>query len=204
MTRLHVLIPCKPLATGKSRLAGVLDARGRQELCRTLLANTLEVAQILAPAGQIRVITSDPSVRAIAEAQGAGAIDDPGRGLNAALSCGRSAVVDRVGPHAPILVLPIDLPFATAAVIGPILEADADLVIAPDASRSGTNLLLLGGLAAGSFEFAFGPDSFDAHCRNARNLGLTVRIADDPRLAFDIDGPDDFEAWVRQRKARTA
>jgi 2-phospho-L-lactate/phosphoenolpyruvate guanylyltransferase len=192
---LHILIPCKSLSEGKSRLAPVLAPAERQALCARLLRGALALALALRPVDRVWVITPDPAARAIAGDFGVGAIDDGGLGLNEALRQGLAGLVGEIGDVATALILPIDLPYATADAVSRALMGDADVTLAPDEVRRGTNLLYLGSRALHAFRFAFGPDSFAAHQAWAQREGFRVDIIDDPRLAFDVDRPEDYERW---------
>jgi len=46
--------------------------------------------------------------------------------------------------------------------------------------------------AGSGFTFAYGPGSFDAHCKEAERLGLPLRVERPPRLTWDVDVPADL------------
>jgi 2-phospho-L-lactate/phosphoenolpyruvate guanylyltransferase len=194
---LSILIPCKSLREGKSRLGGVLCRNDRRALCVLLLHRTLALALALLRSDRVWIITPDPEARAIAGDQGVRAIDDNGSGLNEALRGGRASLVDQTGSRASALVLPIDLPAATPAAVGRVIRPDVDVALAPDEERRGTNVLYLGGRALTTFPFAFGPDSFLAHRSWAELEGLRTSTIEDPLLAFDLDRPEDYDRWQR-------
>ena len=193
-----ILIPCKTLRDGKSRLAGVLSPEERHALCRRLLQNTLRVALAIEPAARIRLLTPDPEAAHIAAARGVAVIDDRGAGLNAALRRGRAAALDADGGDAAALILPIDLPYATADAMAAALARTGDVMLAPDGARRGTNLLYLGPRALRTFPFAFGAESFAAHRDAALRAGCELAVVDDPRLAFDLDRPEDYRALAQR------
>jgi 2-phospho-L-lactate guanylyltransferase len=195
-----ILIPCKNLDRGKSRLASCLTPRSRRALCEFFLCRTLDVATATVSPTLVRVVTSDPRVAAIAAEYGAAAIDDGEGDLNRALECGRRRILADAGDCAG-LVLPIDLPLATAEVLGEIATAPQDVVIAPDEPMDGTNVLRLGPRALRQFRFAFGPESCAAHSSFARVAGLHLRMVRDPRLAFDVDGPEQYRRWAAEHPA---
>src|SRR5579864_4103338 len=124
----HILIPCKPLREGKSRLVSILSAGERWRLCADLLRNSLRLALSLASAGDVRVVTPDSEAREIAKAHGVATIDDEGTGLNAALRRGLRVIQEEAGGDAAALILPIDLPFATADAVGKAFSAAIDVV----------------------------------------------------------------------------
>ena len=70
------------------------------------------------------------------------------------------------------------------------------MVISPDESGTGTNLLLRG-TALWRLPFCFGPGSYAAHLDAAQASGLTVKTITDPRIAFDVDGPAQYATWRR-------
>jgi len=193
MMNLVVLIPCKNLDRGKSRLAACLSPRSRRALCEFFLCRTLDVVtQALAPA-RVRVVTSDPRAAAIAAEYGAGAIPDGDAGLNGALARGRAGALAEAGDCAG-LILPIDLPLATPNALA-CVAAEAHAMV-PDESGAGTNVLRLAPAAFRAFRFAFGAHSFAAHEANAREMGLDVRIVKDPLLMFDVDTPEQYRRWI--------
>jgi 2-phospho-L-lactate/phosphoenolpyruvate guanylyltransferase len=192
---LVVLIPCKDLDRGKSRLARCLAPRARRALCEFFLCRTLDVATKAFDPAWVRVVTGDPRVAALAAEFRVAAIADGGADINGALARGRSRVLTENGDCAA-LILPIDLPLATPAALARLAEARDDAVIVPDEATAGTNVLRLGRRALRRFRFAYGPQSFRRHRAEARALGLSLRTVHDPVLKFDIDGPDEYRRWI--------
>jgi 2-phospho-L-lactate guanylyltransferase len=195
-----ILIPCKNLDRGKSRLAACLTPRSRRALCEFFLCRTLDLATATVPPTLVRVVTSDPRVASIAAEYGVAAIDDGKCDLNGALECSRWRILAESGDCAG-LVLPIDLPLATPAALGEVVEAPQDVVIAPDEAMEGTNVLRLGPRALRQFRFSFGLHSYAAHCAFARAAGLAVRTVNEPSLALDIDGPEQYRRWAPEHPA---
>jgi 2-phospho-L-lactate guanylyltransferase len=192
---LIVLIPCKDLDRGKSRLAGCLAPRARRALCEFFLCRTLDVATKTVKPESVRVVTGDPRVAAVAAEYGVAAIADGEGDLNSALGRGRAHILAEQGDCA-VLILPIDLPLATPAALLRVADARGAAVIVPDEAVNGTNVLRLGPTALRRFRFAFGPQSYRRHCARARALGLAPRSLRDPLLMFDIDSPDQYRRWL--------
>lgn len=193
---MHILIPCKNLDNGKSRLAECLDAAGRRALCEQLLKQTLERAITLIDTSRIRLVTSDPRALEIAARCAIAGLTDSGEGLNAALETARAAVFAAAGNDLSLLVLPIDLPYASPEALAKALSCDGDVVIAPDQNMTGTNLLLLRGAALRQMPFVFGTASYPAHFAAARARNLNVTIVTDWRIACDLDEPAQYAAWL--------
>jgi 2-phospho-L-lactate/phosphoenolpyruvate guanylyltransferase len=195
-----ILIPCKNLDRGKSRLAACLSPRSRRALCEFFLCRTLDLATATVTPTSVRVVTSDPRVAAIAREYGVAAIDDGEGDLNSALECGRRRILADGGDCAG-MVLPIDLPMATPAALGEIAATPQDVVIVPDEAMDGTNLLRLSRRALRGFRFSFGPHSHAAHTAFARAHGFDVITVSEPSLAFDVDGPEQYRRWAPENPA---
>jgi len=192
MLNCDILVPCKPLSLGKSRLAPFLSAPQRYDLCRTLLDRTLAVACALAQPGRVFLLTGDAEAASRAAGVGATVIDERANELNAALTFGRDWIATERGLLDRLLVLPIDLPFAGEDDLMTVAGSLKDIAIASDHGRSGTNLLMLRGRAAATFRFQFGTDSFARHCDSARRARHSLDIIDSSALAFDLDEPDHY------------
>lgn len=190
---INVLVPCKALGAGKSRLAAVLDPSHRRNLCSAFLSSTLSRLRIFAPTGRIAVITSDQDAEAIVRKFDATIIPDPGLGLNEAVGKGRAELARYVS--APLLVVPIDLPMVRATDYKRATARSSDVVVAADRTGTGTNLLYLGTRSVSGMPFLFGPGSLNRHVRAAESRGYTVEVVRSPRLNFDIDTPTDLTEW---------
>ncbi len=197
------LLPVSGIASGKSRLAAVLDAKARAALNRHLLTHTLAV--IDAWQGDLaRCVVVSPCDEALACARAAGAqgLREPAGGdLNAALTFGAAAVVARGGVK--LLVVACDLPRLSAAALSGFAEfaaATGCAAIAPDRAGSGTNALALDADARNIFHF--GADSFVRHLDAFAHAGCRSIRYERDELAFDLDLPQDYAEWMAQRDAR--
>jgi 2-phospho-L-lactate guanylyltransferase len=112
-------------------------------------------------------------------------VDQGSGGLNAALALAAAGLAGADG----LLVVAADLPLASAAGFGRVLEAAeaAPVVVVPSHDGDGTNVLAW--REPGSFAPRFGPDSA------ARHLSVpgAVRV-DDRGLALDVDTVEDLRA----------
>jgi 2-phospho-L-lactate guanylyltransferase len=184
---LIALVPCKGFSSGKSRLSPVLSPEGRATLCRTFLADTLRKLAMVTE--HIVVVTADVEAVRMARDAGASVVEDRGLGLNSALRTARGALARQ---RSRVLIAPTDLPCADAAAIRRFLAVDGDVVIAPDRSGNGTNLLALTRGPFAAFSFTYGMDSFDRHLTISAEGGWRTAIVRDPALALDIDLPADL------------
>jgi len=191
------------MARGKSRLAAALDPTERMRLNRQLVRHALGlVARALGTTAHCIVVS--PCRRSLTLARAAAAIPmqetRPGRGLNAAV---RQALrFARQQGAARTLILPTDLPLASAASIASLLRAarsSARFVIVPDRDKAGTNALLLPVRAA--IEPRFGADSFRRHADAAREAGRSHVVVEIPALMQDLDTPEHLRAWIAAGRA---
>lgn len=191
--RIAAIIPVGTLEAAKSRLGGALDAEERQDLAERFLARTLQAVLAVDRIADTLVISPDRQVLRRAAEQGARTLRQRSSGLNAGLDEAREDVL--AGGAGAILVLPIDLPFVTAAaianVLAPIDDADPEprVILVTDRHGTGTNVLVL--RPPGVIGFGFGPGSRMAHREAASAVGATYREVDGP-LAFDLDTPADL------------
>ena len=190
-----VLIPCKNLDRGKSRLGACLSPRARRALCEFFLCRTLDVATAALDSASVRVITGDPRVAAIAADYGVAAVTDGEGDLNGALARGRETILAARSDCAALIV-PIDLPLATPEALARVAGAPGDAILVSDEACDGTNVLRLPPAALARFRFAYGPQSFRRHSEEARSLGLVPRSLHEPSLMFDVDGPDEYHRWI--------
>jgi 2-phospho-L-lactate guanylyltransferase len=152
---------------------------------------------LVAPA-QIYVVTADPRVAEIASRYGALVLPDSSLDLNGALEQARAAITARHADMDGLLIMPIDLPLSTPRSLSSVVAELGDIVLVPDESETGTNLLLLRQASARTFQFRFGPESYAAHCSQATASHLTLRTVRDGSLSFDVDIPKDLWRWLRR------
>lgn len=186
------VIPVKPLAEAKARLASVLAPADRARLARTMLADVLEALGRCPEIERRLVVSADPEVLELARGLGADALAEPrAEGLNAAIRAAAAELAARSA--AGMLYVPGDVPFVTPADIAALAEAaraERHLVVAPAADGDGTNALLVSPPEV--LEPSFGPGSAERHMHAGRAAGLNVRKVWAAGLALDIDTPEDL------------
>ncbi|MEW2164227.1 2-phospho-L-lactate guanylyltransferase [Streptomyces sp. NPDC007084] len=189
--RWTVVIPLKPLARAKSRLADTASAGLRPALALAFAQDTVAAALACEAVGDVAVVTGDPLAGRELAALGARIVaDEPGGGLNAALAHGADVVRSRE-PGSAVAALNADLPALRPAELARVLRAAAEFPRAflPDAAAIGTTLLA----ASPGAELlpAFGTDSRARHrASGAAELGLDA--VDSVRQ--DVDTGDDLRA----------
>jgi 2-phospho-L-lactate guanylyltransferase len=184
------VVPVKDLWGTKSRLKPSLDGGARAGLTIYMMGRVISTLRE-AHLEKVCVVSPDRIVLHEAEKRGAFPLRQESRGLNPALEEGRRWVMD-LGASS-ILVLPADLPLLEAPDVRALLEIAPEspsAVISPDGTGTGTNALLI--QPPDAIRFAFGPGSYEAHLRAARERGLEVRVCERPHLAFDLDTVEDL------------
>lgn len=207
---LWAVVPAKPLAQAKSRLAAVLAPAEREQLAHALLCHTLDVlASLTSPVDRVAsgltpglagilVVSADWQVCELAAARGVAWLPElaPPE-LNRALEQGTVAAQARGAQG--VLVVPGDLPHLTAAAVAELLAVAGEppvMVIAPDRREEGTNALLVA--PPGLIPFGFGPGSFQRHVAAARVAGGRTVIWRHPAWAYDVDWPEDLALLHRE------
>jgi 2-phospho-L-lactate guanylyltransferase len=185
------LVPVKAFATAKARLAPALEPLERSEFARSMAEHVLGAIAPLV----VAVVCDDSEVARWALEHGALLLEEPGLGLNGAVTSGVQALAEAGADE--VLVVHADLPLASG-LAG--LAGHDGVTLVPDRREDGTNVACVP--ANAGFRFSYGPGSFRRHCDEAGRLNLDLRIVHDQVLAWDVDVPADIPAGlgpVRER-----
>ncbi len=192
------LIPVKPLAESKTRLALALKPPDRVKLVRAMLHHTLQVLGRVRKLGGVAVVTPDVAVSALAIEYGARVLHEPcAPGLNASLSWATTHLRD--AGAGGVLVIPGDLPLLREESVEALLAAATSpgVVVSPDRHRQGTNALLVA--PPSLIPYRFGRDSFQRHQDAATAAGVKPVVVETPDLAADVDLPEDLSVVEAMR-----
>lgn len=201
------LVPIKPFADAKSRLAGLLS---RAE-CTRLAA---EMARDV-----LRALAATPDISGIAllsrEPDAARLINDGTAGYGGTTRLyaelpdedfrhGLARVAADLAAHGVrhLLVLPTDLPTLSSADIGALLTEHGHgtgITVCRATPDGGTNALLLSPPTV--IPLLYGPQSADRHLEAARAAGVAARECHLTAFARDVDTPDDMKWLLEQRVA---
>ncbi len=192
------VIPVKPLLAAKSRLAGRFDEDTRLGIARALLRDALDLAAGTPALGWL-IVTSDEEVKSSAVGAGFEVLDETGTGLNEALALAARAASERGADS--LTVVPSDVPLASSYDLNDLLDtgATSDVVVVPAGNDGGTNGLYL--RPPNLIEPRFGPASLNAHIASAEREGFRCSILALPRLALDIDTPEDVDRFLAHPRA---
>ena len=189
-----ILIPVKNLANAKQRLSAVLDQSTRTKLAHAMLA---DVADAVSECGvEVALVTSDSFALDLAAQHGFEIIrDDLNRSETDAIDIATRVCEQRETDGT--LVIPADIPLIEAADIRMIYDRapERGSVLVPAADKRGTNAVLR--RPAGLFALRFGNDSFVPHHAAAKATNNPCVVLSLPRIALDIDNPEDLQELAR-------
>ena len=195
----YVVIPAKDFHGAKQRLAGLLQPHERSALARATLTDTLTACAQAEGLVGIGVMTCDREVAELAESLGAEVLwEAEPRGQSAAVARGGRECLRRGIPS--MLTMPGDIPLLTAADVEALASAalaSSSVVLVPNREDTGTNALVL--TPPDCLPVAFGDDSFRRHLRLCAERDLAVDVRRMPRVALDIDTPEDLAVFVAKR-----
>ena len=184
VSKAALVMPLKSFANGKGRLATVLDAAMRERLSRECADRVVAVAAGL-PVVIVTGNDDSADVREWAERRSLTCIGQVSPGLNGAVGDG-VAWARRNGFDIAV-VAHSDVPLATD--VSSFID-DGNVVIVPDTTHDGTNLLVLP--TAAEFTFHYGPGSFKQHVDEAMRRGFVPRVVVSDEWSCDLDTPDDL------------
>ena len=196
--RTSILIPVKATGRAKGRLAELLDQATRQELSLVMLEDVLAAVM---PAAEhlvdaVYVATLDPAVMEIARKRGARVLEEREQRSESASVDAASRECAFQGVEA-LLTLPADIPAIRTEDIAAILDratADRAVVLVPARDGKGTNAIWRRPPEAIPSRFGF--DSFRKHQAEAESRGLPWTAVPLPRVAVDLDEPEDVAAFL--------
>jgi 2-phospho-L-lactate guanylyltransferase len=192
-----ILIPVKDLSCAKQRLAPLLTQPQRTELAWAMLEGTFDAVSRVAGVDAIAIVTSYAPAIALANFYGFEVIVETEQISESASVDFASSKLQSDGIKS-VLRIPIDIPLITTEDVETIIAADVEApccVIVPSRDGTGTNALLR--RPPTLFRSHFGPGSYEKHVSEARRMGARFAILEIPRIALDIDDPDDIEELGR-------
>ncbi|MEV7979116.1 2-phospho-L-lactate guanylyltransferase [Streptomyces sp. NPDC086519] len=186
-----LVIPLKPLARAKSRLADTAADGVRPSLALAFAQDTVAAALACQSVKDVAVVTDDALAGRELAALGARIVPDtPGSGLNAALRHG-AAAVRASRPESPVAALNADLPALRPLELARVLDAAAEFPRAflPDTAAIGTTLLAA--VPGHELAPAFGLDS---RARHAASGAAELALVGVDSVRQDVDTGADLRA----------
>ena len=194
----YAVVPIKDTNDAKRRLAGVLGAPERRELALAMCEDVLATLSRVRELAGIVVVTADPAATAIARRYGARVSR---QGAHDGHSGAVAAAARRLASQG-MLTVPGDIPLVEADDIRKLVEAHRDasyrgaraFIIVPARDERGSNAVLCS--PAIVVPLRFGADSFFPHVAAAKRHGIEPTVLKLPRIALDIDTPDDLAVFL--------
>ncbi len=197
--RYAVLVPVKPPAVAKSRLAGLGDGV-RRDLAAAFAADTVSAALTCGLVERVLVVTDDHDLAGALAGSGVDVLPDGADDLNGTL-VQAAAEMHRRHPGLGLVALCADLPALRGEELGrAIAAASAEgMSFVADQERSGTTVVVAADLT--SFRPAFGHGSRAQHLE----AGAHEILVDVPTVRRDVDEPSNlYEALGLGVGERTA
>ncbi|MFH8613580.1 2-phospho-L-lactate guanylyltransferase [Streptomyces sp. NPDC017979] len=188
-----LVVPLKPLALAKSRLAGAAGGIPRPRLALAFAQDTVAAALTCPEVRDVAVVTDDPVAGAELAALGARIVPDlPAAGLNAALAHGAQAVrALRAGTA--VAALNADLPALRPAELARVLSYAGRFSRAFLTDAAGIGTTLLTATEGVELRPAFGGASRRRHSTSG---AVEIALPDVVSVRQDVDAPDDLTAAV--------
>jgi 2-phospho-L-lactate/phosphoenolpyruvate guanylyltransferase len=194
------VVPVKDAVNAKQRLAGVLSHLQRAQLAHAMLEDVLAALAATGGLASILVVTVDRRAAGIAARYGAQVTAEQADAGHTAAVSAAAQRLDAGGLD--MLTLPADIPLVRTEDIRNLLVVHADAAargahgfgIVPARDERGSNAVICS--PAGAVPLRFGDDSFLAHLAAAQARGIEPMIARLPRIALDIDRPDDLASLL--------
>ena len=196
MLPVRVIVPMRPVAACKRRLASDVPDVTREALVLLMLSRTVRAVTEALGKNACWVIGGDAYVRQVTQEAGGTWQEDRASDLNATVLDGMLRAHDE-GAKAAIFI-PADVPMITAQDIHTLIDVSDGCTrpVGVEASADGgTNALLVP--AGVDLPPALGHLSYNRHRLNAERAGATLAAAPAIGLVFDLDLPADL-AYARE------
>jgi 2-phospho-L-lactate/phosphoenolpyruvate guanylyltransferase len=193
----YALVPVKDLTQAKARLSPLLSPAERYALAAAMLDDVVTALRQASTVERITLVTTDARALALAAHWGFEVIDEgSGRGETGAVEL--AVKVCRERGASSLAVIPGDIPLLTAADVDCVMQLGRqyDVVIVPSWDSRGTNAVLL--RPPDALQLRFGSWSFFPHVKQAKRKGLSYKVVRLPRVALDVDTPEDLARLVPQ------
>ncbi len=189
------VVPFKGTAQVKQRLAPALAPAQRQELALAMLDDVLRSLSAVTELAAVLVVTVDPSAVSLAAQFGARVSSDHACEGHTAAVAGAAHRLAAQGLG--LLTVPGDIPLVEPDDIRTLLashDAARGFTIVPARDDMGSNAILCS--PADAVPLRFGDNSFFPHLAAARAQDLEPQIVHCPRIALDIDTPEDLALFL--------
>jgi len=192
--KLCAVVPVKVTTDAKQRLASILSASQRRSLALTMLEDVLATLAHVAGLADTVVVTADPAAAVIAGRYGAQVWSDGAQTGHTGAVVAAARRLARA--HLDMLTLPGDIPLVEPDDVRILADATEPFVIVPARDDLGSNAVRCA--PPDIVPLRFGDNSFFPHLVAARGLSIAPKVIRLPRIALDIDTPQDLALFLAQ------
>jgi 2-phospho-L-lactate guanylyltransferase len=201
---IYAIVPVKKLGVSKRRLSKFLSPKERKFLTIAMLEDVVGALKS-STIHEIVVVSSDPSVRMVADKFEVSFFSPSRNGLNPAIEEAIAWCMQKQADS--VLVVPADIPLLSFEAVNKIVElgnCDGSTVVLSPSNDGGTNALFL---KPPNILFAnFGNRSFAKHFKQAQNKGISVKLHYSTSIVLDVDCEEDllklFESPIANNSKR--
>ncbi|MER3445458.1 MAG: 2-phospho-L-lactate guanylyltransferase [Candidatus Dadabacteria bacterium] len=196
------LIPVKDLSRAKERLSSVLSQPNRTALAYAMLEDVLRAMKSSRLLDRLFVVTLDENAIELANSLDVEIIKEVKQEGESTSVDYASKICKNMGAQS-VLVIPGDAPLITHEDVDFILEKEKphpSVILVPARDGMGTNAILR--KPPDVIPSRFGYDSFKKHIYESRQKNIPFEVYNLPRIALDIDGPEDLVLFA-SRKSHT-
>ena len=193
------LVPVKDLSKAKERLSPILSQSERTDLAYAMLEDVLIALRGSKLLDRILVVTLDENAIKLAESLDIEVIKETKQNGESESVDWASIICKEMGAES-VLVIPGDAPLITPEDVDFVLEKGEPLhsvILVPARDELGTNAILR--KPPDVILSRFGYDSFKKHIEEARKRNIPYEIHKLPRVALDIDEPEDLSLFATQK-----
>lgn len=193
------LVPVKDLSKAKERLSPILSQGERTDLAYAMLEDVLRALRGSRLLDRILVVTLDENTIKLAESLEIEVIKETKQNGESE-SVDRASLISKEMGAESVLVIPGDAPLITPEDLDFILEKEKPLhsvILVPARDELGTNAILR--KPPDAIPSRFGYNSFRKHIDEARKKNIPYEIYKLPRIALDLDEPEDLIFFASQK-----
>jgi len=197
------LVPIKDLSKAKERLYPILSQSERTDLAYAMLEDVLIALRGSRLLDRILVVTLDENAVKLAESLDIEVIKETKQNGESESVDWASIICKEMGAES-VLVIPGDAPLITPEDVDFILEKEKpyhSVILVPARDELGTNAILR--KPPDVIPSRFGYDSFKKHIEEARRRNIPYEIHKLPRVALDLDEPEDLSLFASQKSETT-
>lgn len=190
------IVPVKDLSRAKERLSSIIPQDVRTALAYAMLEDVLTALAGSRLLDRKFIVTLDKKAIKIAADLGIEVIEETDQKGESAAVDFASGICKEMGARS-VLVIPGDAPLITAEDIDFIVERERNepsTILVPARDFLGTNAILR--RPPDAFPSRFGHDSYRKHLDEAARRNIKVDSFENPRIALDIDNPEDLREFV--------